>query len=190
MIGQEAKHRLPRSYRAGRLLRLLAADLPGHWVEQAGAARARFVPVNGGPVIEVRERVDRRFLGHNEIAQFEARTPAPTMGAARLALRHTGRMRRDGIRVSVLEGDEKASVLARAIESDVAFVAAVLPLDFTRFELRSGAGEWLSTVELMGASFVSMALPPMRSYVRLHVDQREALVDSFAALSSVIRRSG
>jgi hypothetical protein len=188
MIGQESSHRLPRSYKEGRLLRLLAGDLPGHWVEQASPGRARFVPVNGGPVIDVIERVDRRFLGHNEIAQFEARAPSSGVGVGRIRIRHTGRIRREGVRATAVEGD--AEDLARAIEDDAPFVTAVLPLDFTRFEIRRVGGEWVSTIELMGAAFVSTALPPMRSYVRLHADQREALVDSFAALSTVIRRFG
>ncbi len=190
MIGQDTKHRVPRSYKEGRLLGLLAVDLPGHWVEQAGAGRARFVPVNGGPVIDVTERVDRRFLGHNEVAQFEARIPASEAGPARLKLRHTGRLRRDGVKVTVIEGEAAAVTLAGAIEADAPFVKAVLPLDFTRFDIRRGEGEWASIVELIGASFVNLTLPPMRSYQRLQPDQRVALVDSFAALSSVIRRIG
>jgi hypothetical protein len=190
VIGQETEQRLPRSYKEGRLLRLLAGDLPGHWVEQSSPGRARFVPVNGGPVIDVRERVDRRFLGHNEIAQFQSSAPATSPGPAHLRIRHTGRLKRDGVEVTVTDGDESVRALARAIEADVPFVAAVLPLDFTRFEIRRRDRGWLCTVELMGASYVSLALPPMRTYVRLHTDQREALVDSFSAVIAVIRRLG
>lgn len=190
MISQGSSHRFPRSYKEGRLLRLLAGDLPGHWVEQASASRARFVPVNGGPVIDVKERVDRRFLGHNEIAQFEVRAPASGSGTARLQIRHTGRMRRDGVKVTVAEGNESVGALADAIEGDRPFVTAVTPLDFTRYDVKRASGEWVANVELMGASFVSLALPPMRSYIRLHPDQRAALVDSFAALLNVIRQQG
>jgi hypothetical protein len=190
MIGQEAGHRLPRSYREGRLLRLLAGDLPGHWVEQASPGRARFVPVNGGPVFDVTERVDRRFLGHNEIAQFEVRLPSSATGAGRIQVRHTGRLKREGVRATIAEGDATVQTLATAIETDAPFVAAALPLDFTRFDIRRVGEEWVATVELMGASYVTVALPPMRSYVRLHSDQRDALVDSFSALSAVIRRAG
>lgn len=190
MISQESKPRFPRSYKEGRLLRLLAGDLPGHWVEQASARQARFVPVNGGPVIEVTERVDRRFLGHNEIAQFEVRAPTSGAESARLQIRHTGRMRRNGVKVMVAEGSESVRALATAIEGHSPFVTAVLPLDFTRFEVRRESEQWVAVVELMGASFVSLALPPMRSYIRLHPDQRAALVDSFAALLNVIRQQG
>jgi hypothetical protein len=190
MIGHQAGHPMPRSYKEGRLLRLLAGDLPGHWVEQASPGRARFVPVNGGPVFDVTERVDRRFLGHNEIAQFEVRAPCSVPGAGRIQIRHTGRLKREGVRATIAEGDTTVQNLAGAIEADAPFVTAVLPLDFTRFDLRRAGAEWVATIELMGASYVTIALPPMRSYVRLHADQREALVDSFAALSAVIRRAG
>ena len=47
-------------------------------------------------------------------------------------------------------------------------------------------GETLTaTVELMGASYVSIAFPPMRSYIRLYPDQREALVATFGELERV-----
>jgi hypothetical protein len=37
----------------------------------------------------------------------------------------------------------------------------------------------------MGASYVTIAFPPMRSYVRLYPDQREALVATFGELERV-----
>lgn len=182
--------RLPRSDQEGRLLRLLAGDLPGHWVEQASAGRARFVPVNGGPVIEVKERVDKRFLGHNEKAQFLVRAPAVSPDHAQLRIRHTGRLWRHGVKVDVTEGDDPVETLAANIERDGAFVAAVTPLDFTRFDIERSKTEWVATVELTGASFVTLAIPPMRSYIRLQADQRAALVDSLSALLTVIRQRG
>lgn len=93
--------------------------------------------------------------------------------------------------VDVITGDSAAVDLARAFESDAVFAASILPLDFTRFDVELSAGQCVATVELMGASFVSLALPPMRSYVRLHPDQRKALVASLSALANVIGdRSG
>jgi len=190
MTGGVAKRRLPRSYREGRLLRLLAADMIGHSMEQRGPAAARFVPAGAGPVVEVTERVDRRLLGHSEIARFETRSPLATPVTAKLAIHHSGRWTREGIEVRVSDGDETGAGLAHAIEADRGFVGAVLPLDFTLFEVSAAAGDCRSTVELMGATFVSVALPPMRSYVRLYPDQRQALIGSLTALGDVIRRFG
>jgi hypothetical protein len=61
-----------------------------------------------------------------------------------------------------------------------------MTLDFTRFELVRADGQWSSTIDLMGASYVSLALPPMRSYLRLHADQRQALVETLTALNSLL----
>jgi hypothetical protein len=178
--------RLPRSYREGRLLALVTGDLRGYRLDRIEAGTAFFHPVDGGPVLEVTERVEKRFLGHFETARFEMRAPAPGLGEARLQARHTGRIKREGVTVLVVAGDSAAVDLARALESDAAFTAAILPLDFTRFDVELSASQCVATVELMGASFVSLALPPMRSYVRLHSDQRLALVASLSALANVI----
>jgi hypothetical protein len=178
--------RLPRSYREGRLLALVTGDLRGYRLDRIEAGTALFHPVDGGPVLEVTERVEKRFLGHFETARFEMRVPAPGLGEARLQARHTGRIKREGVTVDVVAGDSAAVDLARALESDAAFTASILPLDFTRFDVELSAGQCVATVELMGASFVSLALPPMRSYVRLHPDQRQALVASLSALANVI----
>jgi hypothetical protein len=158
--------------------------MPDHRLDQESPGRGLFVPTSGGPTIEVVERVDRRFLGHTEIAQFRLALPASGAGSARLVLRHTGKLRRQGVAVEVAKGDESTRALATAIGSDQAFITPVMALDFTRFDIERSDSEWLITVELMGASFVSLALPPMRSYIRLHRDQRGALVDGLTALSA------
>jgi hypothetical protein len=158
--------------------------MPDHRLDQESPGRGRFVPTSGGPTIEVVERVDRRFLGHTEIAQFRLAVPASGEGFGRLVLRHTGKLRRQGVAVEVATGDQSTQALATAIGADQALVTPVMALDFTRFDIERSESEWLVTVELMGASFVSLALPPMRSYVRLHRDQRRALVDSLTALGA------
>ena len=186
MITSGRNPRLPRSYQPGRLLRLVQGDLPGHLLEHADDGVCRFVPTEGGPTIEVTERVDKRFLGHIETARFMVRMPAPGSGPARLSIRHRGRFKREGIVVEVVSGDDAAHLLADDIGSDVDFARATNPLDFTRFEVEWDEGLWIATVELMGASFVSLALPPMRSYVRLHADQRDSLIASLTALSSLV----
>jgi len=178
--------RLPRSYQPGRLLRLVQGDLPGHQLEHADEGVSRFVPIEGGPTIEVTERVDKRFLGHIETARFVVRMPAAGSGPACLRIGHRGRFKREGIVVEVVSGDDAAHLLADDVGSDVDFARATNPLDFTRFEIECAEEQWIATVELMGASFVSLALPPMRSYVRLHADQRDFLIASLTALSSLV----
>lgn len=86
----------------------------------------------------------------------------------------------------MITGDDAIRDLAGRIEKDEGFVAAILPLDFTRFALQSDGIEWKTNVELMGASLVAIAFPPIRSYVRLYPDQLQALTATFAELDRVM----
>ena len=175
----------PRADRAGlgRLLSLVAADLPGHRVEVAEPGGARFVPVGGGPVVVVGTRVEKRLLGRTEIAVFRSHFSDPSGVPAELEVRHTGHRTRTGIEIRKRGGygDYLASILA----DDQGLADAALPLDFKRFDLISDGETLTATVELMGASYVSIAFPPMRSYIRLYPDQREALVATFGELERV-----
>lgn len=166
----------------GRLIGLIAADLPGHRLVGDVDGGAVFVPDGGGPVLEVGVRVEKRFLGRTEVARFRTRGPATGSAPARLTIRHSGRLRREGVTVVVEEGSPDAVELADAVSSDLEFAAAALALDFTRFDVELDGEVCVATVELMGGSLVSIAFPPIRSYVRLHVDQREALIGSLSAL--------
>ena len=181
--------RFPRSHSPGRLLGLVASDMPGHTLQHVGA-EARLVAADGGAAIVVSEKVERRFLGRTEVARFHVSAAAPPGGPGLVRVRHTGRVRRQGIEAVMVKGDQVESRLASALGSDTRFGAALLPLDFTVFEVTRSEGRWLGTVELMGASYVSIALPPMRSYVRLHRDQAEALVGALSALSAVLGDHG
>ncbi|MGA7097016.1 MAG: DUF3156 family protein [Acidimicrobiia bacterium] len=181
MNGRRGKApRLPRSYRAGRLLSLLASDLPSLEMVDLGPGHARFVTKDGHLVFEVMERVDRRFLGHSEIARFLVRAPTDLDGPGRLQVRHTGSLKRVGVRVEATEGTADVDDLAARASDDDAFETAALPLDFTRFEAVVADGEWVTSIELMGATHITIALPPMRSYVRLYPDQADALLSTLA----------
>jgi Protein of unknown function (DUF3156) len=135
---------------------------------------------SGQHVFDVVERAERRFLGSNEIARFVSSMPDDDHREARLEVRHTGRMRRSGVEVLARDGGEPAEEMARLLMGDEDFTAAVFPLDFTRFDVAAGEGVWTATIELMGASYISIALPPIRNYVRLYPDQRDALLATIA----------
>lgn len=169
---------------SGGLIGLIDADLPDHRLVRDADGAATFVPEGGGPVIEVSVRAEKRFLGRTEVARFQVRVPTGGLEPAQLQITHTGRLRREGVDVVVEHGSEEAVDLAEAIASDRDFVETALALDFTRFALELDGESCVVTVELMGASLVSIALPPVRSYIRLHPDQREALV---AGLSGICR---
>jgi hypothetical protein len=61
-----------------------------------------------------------------------------------------------------------------------------MPLDFTKFEIHGDAAGSRVRVELMGASHVAIALPPIRSYVHLYPDQRDAMVACIEHLARAI----
>jgi hypothetical protein len=166
------------------LIGLLEGDLTGYRLERRHGDAARFVSESGsGPVLEVTEKVERRFLGRTRVARFGATFPCQGWPTETLQVRHTGGFRRRGVSI---QSDVPDSALAALLESDDAFVAATTALDFKLYEIAVREGTCTATVELMGASLVAIALPPIRSYVRLYPDQRVALVDGLAALERQI----
>lgn len=171
------------------LLDLLAADLAGYRREDTPTG-ARFTPAGPGQPLEVSVKVERRFLGRTEVARFHLSVPASSAGPGRIRIRHTGARTRIGIEALVKEGDRGVSVLAAMLEDDERLASASLPLDFKRFELVRDEAEWQVSVELMGASLVAIAMPPMRSYVRLFPDQRAALAATFSELRRVLSSVG
>ena len=172
---------------SGRLVRLVAADFPDHRLVRGPEGAITFVPEKGiGPVLTMGGRVRKRFLGRTEIAQFQTVTDVRRWGHARLRVHHTGRLKRQGIDVRVEEGSEEATKLASTLSSDAEFGDSASLLDFTRFDIDLDGERCVATVEVMGASFVSIAFPPIRSYVRLHDDQREALVGCLSALERLV----
>jgi hypothetical protein len=166
------------SLRHVNLVDLVAADLPGYRRQSALQGAVRFDPEGGGMPLEVTQEVERRFLGRTTVARFHATYQRPAE-ECRLVIRHQGFRRRTGIEVFVVEGGASAAAIARKLEDDQDLIEAIVPLDFKRFELSSDGERWKTSVELVGASLVAIALPPIRSYVRLYPDQRSALISTF-----------
>jgi Protein of unknown function (DUF3156) len=148
--------------------------------EPVAPGKSSFFDDSGRHVFDVAERAERRFLGSNEIARFVSSVPDHEHRAMRLEVRHTGRMRRSGVEVLARDGGDVADEMARHLMADEDFTSAVFPLDFTEFEVAAAEGKWTAIIELMGASYISIALPPIRNYVRLYPDQRDALLATFA----------
>lgn len=186
MRGQGSEPGVPSS----RLLDLLAGDLPGYRRERDDEGRVQFVPADGGLVLGVASRTERRFLGRTEIAVFETTHAASLLVGSIVELKHTGGVRRSGITAVVKQGGGAVNRFAEALAADGGLIEATLTLDFTRFEVQGGPDGARSRVELMGASHVAIALPPIRSYVRLYPDQREALVMALERVGRVASRVG
>jgi len=158
-----------------RLAGLIEGDLSGYRREAGDDRRVRFVPAGDGPVFELASRVEKRILGRTEIAVFRAGIDVSLPDESIVALSHTGGLKRTGVTAIAVEGRESGQRVAAALASDHSLAEALMPLDFTRFEVVSGPTGCHVEVELMGASHVAIALPPIRSYVHLYPDQRHAL---------------
>lgn len=171
---------------SSRLVALLEGDLPGHRRETGDDGQIRFVSAEDGPVIEVSSRIEKRFLGRTEIAVFEMDLGVALPEESIIELRHTGGFKRSGVTAVAVEGGEEAGLVAAALASDVAVSEALLPLDFTRFEVHRDPVGSRARVELVGASQVAIALPPIRSYIHLYPDQLEAMVKGIEEVRRVL----
>jgi hypothetical protein len=171
---------------SSRLSGLVEGELPGYRREAGDDGLVRFVPGGGGPVLELASRIEKRFLGRTEIAVFRADFDVSLSEESIVALRHTGGLKRTGVTAVVVEGGESGQRVAAALATDRSLAEAVMPLDFTRFDVICGPTGCRAEVELMGASHVAIALPPIRSYVHLYPDQREAMERGLEAVRRVV----
>jgi hypothetical protein len=172
-----------------RLASLIEGDLAGYQRDIDEDGRARFVPLGDGPIFDVASRVERRFLGRTEIAVFGVDLDVGFGGEGTIEMRHTGRLKRTGVKALVVNGGDAVQHLASALTSDGQVAEALQPLDFTRFEIHLGPDRCRVELQLMGASHVAIALPPIRSYVHVHPDQRQAMIAGIEEVDRVIRTS-
>lgn len=181
-----------RKSRAGppssRLAGLVGGDLAGYRREPGDGGWVRFVPSDDGPTIEMASRVEKRFLGRTEVAVFSARLDVTVTDESVIVMRHTGGLKRTGVTAVLERGAGLGERLASALASDPGLEEALMPLDFTRFQVFCGPTGCRCEVELMGASHVAIALPPIRSYVHLYPDQRKALTRGIEEVRRVLRR--
>ena len=165
---------------SARLIALLAGDLAG-WTRATGDDGGVHFVSAGGISLDVASRIERRFLGRTEVAVFEADLGVQLPERATMKLGHSGRVKRTGLTVKAASGGGETQRIAEALASDEGLCRVLMPLDFTRFEVNGDQLGSRVTLELMGASHVAIALPPVRSYVHLHADQREAMIGSIEA---------
>lgn len=162
----------------GRVL----AELRPDRAERVAGNRAAVSVAGRDLVVEVRTR--GRMMLRITDSTFVVAGPAWADPLV-VEVSHTGRVRRTGTAVAVREGGDGARALARRLAEDPGLRDAALPLDFTRFVVRSVDGHLEAAITLMGASMTRMRIPPNTSWIRLHDDQREALLGTVAALDDV-----
>ena len=185
------RERVPRGYRPGATLARLRLEL-GAACEPAGSTTLTCRSAYGLQ-FTVRERIDAVFLAHTVSCEFclplalDIAAADPGREPARIVIRHTGAVRRQGIACQVAGPDDGSlAAIARRLQDDATLQAALLPLDFRRCELRLEDGSWQLCIEHFGASEVVTNIPPLRRYIRLIAPQRQALLHSLRACQQLL----
>ncbi len=177
--------KLPRSYRPGKLLTLVANEFKGFQLNNLHPRQVEFVAADGLS-FTVTERVDRQFMAHTVIAQFEYRVTGSQPGQAEIHLSHTGSFKRTGLGSRVKQGGNGAAELITRLQNDESFIQAMLPLDFKTFHLIQDEHGWRAITSQIGASWVAIAFPPVRRYVPMGSDQVETLLVVFNRLQALL----
>ena len=168
---------------------MVAIDLSQHRLEMDHPHHGRFVAQGEGlPSFEAHEEVVKNFLGHITVIMWRFSVPAPSGEPGWAVIRTTGGLRRIGVEGLTREGDAAFSESLGRLVGHAGFARALQVLDFKRYELHRERTSWRTEVELIGASEVIAAMPPMRRYIRLYPDQRSALLGSFMAMEQVLGR--
>ncbi|MDN4147072.1 DUF3156 family protein [Pseudomonas solani] len=178
--------RVPSGYRPGATLALVRRNLGGLGFEALEPGQGRFT-LDDGLQVEARERTQSELLMHLVLTEFSLQVPSCGQGVAKLELRHTGAIRRQGLACTRRAGEaaELAGVIA-ALEGDPALRAALMPLDFKRLRIEREESHWRVLLEHMGASEVVNRMPAFRRYIRLDDAQQANLLHALPALARVL----
>ena len=174
------------AYLPGRLLARLHGDLGDFERQDTGSGAARFLAAANAMTFSVREIVDRHFLMHTVIAQFEYSVAAPSPARSHIRVRHRGAFTRRGIEFEATAG---GATEVRGLQADEGLAAALMPLDFTRCELFSEPAGWRVELQHYGASEVVGRIPALSRYVPLIAAQRESLLGAFRGFARVLAGS-
>lgn len=178
--------RAPSGYRPGATLALVRRNLGGLVFEALEPGQGRFT-LDDGLQVEARERTQSELLMHLVLTEFSLQVPSCGQDVAKLELRHTGAIRRQGLACTRRAGEaaELAGVIA-ALEGDPALRVALMPLDFKRLRIEREEGHWRVLLEHMGASEVVNRMPAFRRYIRLDDAQQAHLLNALPALARVL----
>jgi hypothetical protein len=174
-------------YLPGRLLTRLQHDLREFDRQDTGCGAARFSTATGAMAFAVREIVDRHFLMHTVIAQFEYSVPALSPAGSHIRVRHRGALTRRGLEFEAAAGNSAA---VPALQADAELAAALMPLDFTRCEILSEPSGWRIELQHYGASEVVGRIPSLSRYIPLIEPQRESLLAAFRGFARVLAGAG
>jgi hypothetical protein len=172
-------------YLPGRLLARLHGDFRDFDRQDTKHGAARFS--TSAMAFAVREIVERNFLMHTVIAQFEYSVAARSPAQSHIRVRHRGALTRRGIEFDAGRGGGAA---VTALQADDELAAALMPLDFTRCEILSEPSGWRIELQHYGASEVVGRIPSLSRYIPLIEPQRESLLAAFRGFARVLAGAG
>jgi hypothetical protein len=180
-------NRPPMGYCPGALIAKLRQDLGSLEYEAVDDARACFRCPDLRLDFLVEERVHAQFLMHVVTTTFMHYVPYDGGSPAHIRIRHRGAWTRQGLECVITQGVEDAAVreIARQLSTDAGLAAALLPLDFTDFDLERQPTRWVASLVHYGASEVVYRFPATRRYVRLVPEQLQAILQAFSRLSNL-----
>jgi hypothetical protein len=172
-------------YLAGRVLARLHGDFRDFDRQDTGDGAAHFS--TSAMTFAVREIVERHFLMHTVIAQFEYSVAAPNPTQSHIRVRHRGALTRRGIEFDAGLGGVAA---VAALQADDELAAALMPLDFTRCEIFGERSGWRIELQHYGASEVVGRIPSLSRYIPLIEPQRASLLAAFRGFARVLAGAG
>ena len=178
--------KLPRSYQAGKLLTFVVNEFKSFTHKTDQPRRIELISNQNNLSFYVTELVEKNFLAHTVIAEFEYHIGGSLPGQAKIQLEHTGNLRRTGIRARLKQGGDDLTTLIQTLQTDPQFLQAIIPLDFNTFYLIQDHDGWRVQTTQVGASWVNMAFPPVRRYVKMGPEQIEALLATFNRLQTIL----
>ena len=180
--------RVPAGYRPGVTLGHLLRNLGLMQTDRVAPGVAQLQCPAQGWRAEVHECTESHLLMHVVTCEFRLNAPALQQGSMRLALRHTGALRRTGVAYVHQSGDKALFAQARDhLGNDATLLAALMPLDFKRLTLECRDGHWQLALEHMGGSEVVNRLPAFRRYIQISAQQRTHLLACLARFASALQ---
>lgn len=177
----------PADYRSGVTLERAVRELRAVFrVDDGDPSRLTLRTAAGEREILAHERVERHFLMHIVGIELAMQVAAVSLPGAAVEIRNTGILRRTGIRCVSSTAGVGLNQFMATIEADHALREVLMKLDFRRIRLRGVPGGWEIRIEPYGACEVVNRMPSFRRYIKMGVEQAEAVAQTFYSLNRIV----
>ena len=172
------RHRVTRSpavYLVGETLSRLKSNLVPHPLILLASGHAE-LSLPDGSTVHIEERIKRLFMAHIVTCPFHYQGKTPSTQVFDIKVRHTGWLKRTGVRFMTTSHHEETQALIARLTGDAQLTSLLMCLDFRHCHLAVANQQWDLVVEHFSASDVVCRIPPLRRYLPLLATQRKALL--------------